>query len=126
MEIARIKVRFRTGPSSGSFTIPLRRRPGRAPKVVVGTRTEAVAQAIAATRRDDRSWAVLHAGRGRYELVRLWIGPDSDEPHVDKLGRLGSAPGLTYAGIERVDPRLVAIAGSRSAHEFGRRASDAR
>ncbi|MBC7645239.1 MAG: hypothetical protein H7123_08935 [Thermoleophilia bacterium] len=114
--IASILVDVKAGPVKTHFRIPLRAKPGAPRVIVAGSQAQAIAQAIAATRREHRSWAVLHAAHGKFQLVPLWINSQSDDPLVDDLGKLVDTPGLKRISINRYDDQLVAVAGADQAY----------
>ena len=89
-----------------------------APKRVRGSLLYAVETATQLTRRTNRSWAVLQAGRGVYELVPLTLQGSDDLPETDALGKLTLAPGVEQVSVTRLTGRLVAITGELTPHVF--------
>ncbi|MCB0877520.1 MAG: hypothetical protein KDC46_00865 [Thermoleophilia bacterium] len=96
------------------LTVPTRQAPIR----VRGSLLHAVETATSLTRRDHRSWAVLQAERGVYELVPLTLMGSDELPETDALGALTRAPGVAQVSVTRLTGRLVAIAGESSSHVF--------
>lgn len=89
------------------------------PRVQVkGTLLRAVTMARNLTRRDDRSWAVLQAARGHYELVPLSVTGSADHPEAHALGQLAGVAGVSSVTVSRLTGQLVAIASVRTPFVF--------
>lgn len=118
MRVGSVEIEVQGGGRRRTVRADLVAPPG-APRIAVrGSLVRAVWRALDLTRRDQRSWAVLEASRGRYELVPLALAGSDSRAEVDRLGRLARVPGVTQVTVSKLTARLVAIAGERSPHVF--------
>lgn len=102
---------IRAGKMGVSFTVelPLRRDPRASSVKVAGDFRKALKRAFELSRTRDVSHAVLQAGAGRFEVVRLMVNRNSGSPLIDGMGVDGAIEGVR---LRKVSGSLAGIAGA--------------